>query len=580
MYISVMGQIKTWVFLGKMSFWLYKATNFSWIIPDHLICQRLHRVTRFFGTISYSDVTMCTKMITNHSKYGRLNDALHLFDQMPVRDTIAWNSIVKGCLDCGDLSMGRKLFDEMPERNVISWTTMISGYMRFGYVELAERLFKEMPFKDVAVWNSMVYGYFSNGRVGEAVKVFEEMPCRNVISWTSMISGLDQVGRSVDALSVFKRMVGDGIEPSASASIFPCLITACASSRAIELGTQIHARIVKLGCVDEEYITSSLITFYATCKQPENSSKIFRVYVHDSVVVWTSLLTGYNLNLMHNDSLTIFTDMIKLGILPNESSFTSVLNSCCALTSLDIGKVVHAEAIKLGFEASAFVGNSLVTLYSKCGGILDALKAFEGIRVKNLVSWNSIIVGSAQHGCANWVFTLFAQILRAGVEPDEITFTGLLNAASHSGVFLKGKRFFQFFTKYSLLKMNVQHYACMVDIMCRSGELDKAEDFINNMPIKPNSLVLLNLLNACRTHSDIEIAERVSKYILDLDPHCSAAYTLLSNLYASAGRWNDVSRVRSQMKRRKLAKQEGSSWLNQHDGHPDVLSGNLSHHPI
>ncbi|KNA05542.1 hypothetical protein SOVF_189340 [Spinacia oleracea] len=494
---------------------------------------------------------------------------------MPFRDTISWNSIVKGCLDCGNLTMARNLFDEMPERNVVSWTTMISGYMRFGKVEVAEGLFKEMCFRDVAVWNSMIYGYFSNGRVCEAVKVFEEMPCRNIISWTSMISGLDQNGRSVDALRIFKKMVGYGIEPTAST--FPCLITACANSMAIELGTQIHARVVKLGCVGEEFIASSFITFYANCKQPENSSKIFKENVHDSVVVWTSLLTGYSSNSKHSDAFAVFNDMIKLGIIPNESSFTSVLNSCCALMSLGKGQVVHAEVIKLGFEVSSFVGNSLVTLYSRCGSILDAIKAFERIKVKNLVSWNSIIVGSAHHGCANCVFTLLAQILRTGVEPDEITLTGLLTAASHSGMFLKGRQFFHFFSKYTLIKMNVQHYACVVDIMCRSGELDEAEDFIKNMPIKANSPLLLNLLTACQTHSNIEIAERVSKYILDLDPHCSAVYTLLSNLYASAGRWSDVSRVRTQMKRGKIGKQEGWSWLHQHEEQPDVQSGNISH---
>lgn len=544
----------------KMSLSIPKTTRFCWSILGHVTYQNLEKSPQY-RTISYSNVNMCTKMINNHTKNGRLKDALNLFYQMPVRDTIAWNSILKGCLDCENLTIAQKLFDKMPERNVVSWTTMINGYMQFGKVDVAEGLFNEMSVRDVAVWNSMIYGYFTNGRVWEAVKVFEKMPCRNIISWTSMISGLDQNGRSVDALRIFKKMVGYSIEPTAST--FPCLITACANSMAIELGTQIHARIVKLGCIIEEFIASSFITFYANCKQPEYASKIFRENVHDSVVVWTSLLTGYSLNSKHDEALTVFSDMIKMGVLPNESSFTSVLNSCCALMSLGRGQVVHAEAVKLGLETSTFVGNSLVTLYSRGGSILNALKAFDSIKVKNLVSWNSIIAGSAQHGYAVWVFTLFAQILRAGVEPDEITFTGLLYAASHSGMTLKGRHFFQFFSKYTPIKMNDQHYACMVDIMCRCGELDEAEDFIKSMPMKANSVVMLNLLSTCQTHSNIEIAERVSKNILDVDPHCSAAYTLLSNLYASAGRWSDVSRVRSQMKRRKIEKQEAYSWLNQ-----------------
>ncbi|CAO2840474.1 unnamed protein product [Amaranthus hypochondriacus] len=543
------------------NFPLSYTIRFCRTMSTYVTEKRLRRTSQSFGMVPHSNVSMCTKMITNHTKYGRLRDALHVFDQMPIRDTIAWNSIIKGCLDCDNLSMARKFFYEMPDKNVVSWTTMINGYMQFGKVEVAEGLFKEMSFKDVVVWNSMIHGYFINGSVTDAVKMFEDMPCRNVVSWTSMISGLDQNGRSADALRIFKQMVSCGIETTAT--MFSCLITACANSMAVELGTQIHARIVKLGCIIEEFISSSLITFYANCKQPENSRKIFMENVHYSVVVWTSLLTGYSLNSKYDQALTVFSDMTKMGIFPNESSFTSVLNSCCSLMSLGKGQIVHGEVIKLGFEASAFVGNSLVTLYSRCGNIEDAIKAFKRIHVKNLVTWNSIIVGSAQHGRVLWAFILFAQMLRAGVEPDAITLTGLLYAIDHSGMFLKGRQFFQYFGKYTSIELNAQHFGCMVDILCRSGELVEAEEFINTMPVKANSLMLLNLLGACRTHSNIEIAERVSKYILDLDPHCNAAHTILSNIYASAERWNDVSRVRLQMKSRNIATQGGCSWLNE-----------------
>ncbi|KAL9232238.1 hypothetical protein vseg_007368 [Gypsophila vaccaria] len=516
-----------------------------------------------------------TKRITGYCKTRRLEDALHMFDEMPERDTVAWNIMIKGCLDCGDWVTGSRLFEQMPERNVVSWTTMINGYMKVGRVEVAERLFREMPVRDVAVWNAMIHGYFMNCRVEEAVEVFSVMPRRNVISWTSMVSGLDQNGRGFEALRLFKRMVGDGVEPTGST--LSCLVTACVNVMAVELGTQIHGRIVKLGYVWDEFVASSLITLYANCKRLDDSRRVFLEKVHDSVVVWTSLLTGYSLNSMHDDALTVFYDMTKMGVSPNESSFTSVLNACCSLMSLVRGQAIHANAMKLGFVESAFVGNSLVTLYSRCGNIRESVNAFEEIKVKNLVSWNSIIVGCAQHGCSAWALIFFAQMMRLEVEPDEITLTGLLHSASHSGMFLKGRRVFTYFHKYTPSKPNLQHYACMVDIICRSGNLDEAEEFIKNMPIKPNSLVLLQLLSACGVHSNIEIAERVSKHILLLDPQCSAAYTLLSNLYASAGRWNDVSRIRSEMKSKYITKEGGHSWVNQGGEKITVLSGQRCH---
>ncbi|KAK9706903.1 hypothetical protein RND81_07G159700 [Saponaria officinalis] len=550
----------------------FSTTNLRSTNSRHI---KTHMLADMFEKSPYSNTHLHTKIISGYCKNRKLKDALQLFDKMPVRDTVAWNCMIKGCLDCGDLVTGSKLFDQMPERNVVSWTTMINGYMKLGRVEVAVGLFEEMPSRDVAVWNAMIHGYFLNCRVDEAIRVFEMMPYRNVISWTSMISGLDQNGRSFEALRLFKQMVGDGNEPTEST--FACLITACVNVKAVELGTQIHGRSVKLGYVWDEFVASSLITLYANCKRLDDSRRVFDEKVHDSVVVWTSLLTGYSSNSMHDNALTVFSGMTKMGVSPNESSFTSVLNSCCLLMSLDRGQVIHANATKLGFVASAFVGNSLVTLYSKCGSIQEAVNAFEEIKVKNLVSWNSIIVGCAQHGRSVCAHIFFAQMIRFEVEPDEITLTGLLHCASHSGMFLKGRRIFTYFHKYTASKLNLQHYACMVDIICRSGNLDEAEEFVKNMPIKPNSLVLLQLLSACGVHSNIEIAERVSRHILVLDPQCSAAYTLLSNLYASAGRWNDVSRIRSEMKSKNVTKQGGHSWVNQGGEKLTVLSAQRCH---
>ncbi|KAJ8549390.1 hypothetical protein K7X08_033097 [Anisodus acutangulus] len=279
-----------------------------------------------------------------------------------------------------------------------------------------------MPQRDVAAWNAMIYGYFENGRVDEAVKLFEVMPYRNVISWTSVISGLDQHGRSDETLLTFKKMLGFFVEPNSST--FASVITACANARDLGLGSEIHAYVVKLGYLYDTYVTASLITLYANCMHVNDSYKVFSERSHTNVVVWTSLLTGYGLNYNHNEALKVFGDMIRIGLLPNQSSFTSALNSSCEMESIDLGREIHGVAVKLGLNTDAFVGNSLVVLYSKCGNINDGLVVFKEIPEKNIVSWNSIIVGCAQHGYGNWALTLYAQMVRSRVDMDDITFTG------------------------------------------------------------------------------------------------------------------------------------------------------------
>ncbi|KAL9159420.1 hypothetical protein ABFS82_08G132600 [Erythranthe guttata] len=458
---------------------------------------------RHFKEPPSHDVYLSTKMISSHVENYRLADALHLFDETSEKDTVMWNLMIKGCVTCGNLDMGLRLFNEMPEKNVISWTTVINAFLKYGMIEEAKGLFRKMPVRDTASWNAMVHGFFVNRRVEEAIKLFEEMPDRNVISWTTMISGLDQHGRSDEALSYFVKMVGFGIEECA---------------------------------------------------------KAFNEKFHPNVVVWTSLLTGYGANGKHENALGVFSNMIRVGIIPNQSSFTSALNSSREIEAFDWGKGIHCGAFKMGLENDVFVGNSLVVLYTKCGNILDGVAAFKEISDKNLVSWNSIIVGCSQHGQGEWALAFFTQMAKTGLNPDEITFTGLLNSCSHSGKFRKGRQIFECLTRYSKVEVKIEHYACMVDILCRSGELDEAERLVKEMPMEANLSVWLALLSGCRgPQADLEIAERAAKRIFCIDPKCGAAYVLMSNIYASAGKWNEVARIRRKMKEVGTVKQPGYS---------------------
>lgn len=545
--------------VGLMTYTKLTTPSYKSLLSDHLRNQKLNEARLVFNEIPFPSVSLYTMMITGYSRQHRLDDALKLFYEMPVKDTVCWNSMMKGCLDCGDLSKAKELFDGMPGKSVVSWTTIMNGFLQFGEVQMAERLFRKMPVRDVAVWNSMVHGYFSNGRVEDAKNLFKLMPCKNVISWTSMIAGLDQNGRTDEALLLFWEMMGSGVQPTLTT--FVSVVTACANLLRLHLGVQIHGQIVKLGYCFDEFVAASLITLYANCKQMENSYKVFKESLHKNVVVWTALLTGYGLNCEHEEALKVFRDMMKLGVLPNQSSFTSALNSCCGLEDLDRGKEIHTTAIKIGFENDVFVGNSLIVLHTKCGNINDGVAIFKRIGDKNIVSWNSTIVGCAQHGCGMWALTLFNQMIRTGVNPDEITFTGLLSACSHSGMLQKARRFFKFFSQHKCVEVKLEHYACMVDVLGRCGKLEEAEELIKNMPVQANKMVWLTLLSACQMHSNLDVAERAAKSIDDLEPDCSDAFVMLSNLYASANRWSDVARIREKMKHSGTVRQPGSSWV-------------------
>lgn len=547
----------------------------SFPVPDLLKNQTFGRARR--DGIPSPDVRSCTRMIAGYARNGRLVEALQLFEVMPVRDVISWNIMIKACLDCSELELAWKLFVEMPEKTVVSWTTMINGFFKFGRVDMAERFFNLLPTRDLATYNAMLHGYFSNCRVDDAMRFFERMPCPDVISWTSVIGGLHQNGRSWEALLVFRKMAKSGV--FLTSSTIACVLSACGNASAFLLGLQIHGLILKWGFCFNEFISSALITFYSASKHMDKATKVFSsVELSKNVVIWTALLTGFGSNNKHEDSLRIFANMFRVGIIPNQSSFSSVLNSCCGLEALDRGREIHAPAIKLNLVEDIFVCNSLIVMYSKCGSMNDCIALFNRAGDKNLVTWNAAISGCAQHGRGIQGLALFAMMLRAGMEPDEFTFTALLSACSHSGLLQKGRDLFEYFSREdAFVELKHEHYSCMVDLLGHCGKLDEAEELIKNMPLKPNSIVWLALLSAGRMHSNLDVSERAMSQILKIDPHLSAAYVLMSNLYASVNKWKEVSRLRFIMKRKGIVKQAGNSWVTLKGKRHVFLSGDRSH---
>jgi pentatricopeptide repeat protein len=179
----------------------------------------------------------------------------------------------------------------------------------------------------------------------------------------------------------------------------------------------------------------------------------------------------------------------------------------------------------------------------------------------DIVSWNSMIAGYAQHGYGKEALELSEQMKQLGMEPDGITLVSVLTACNHTGLVDKGRHYFYSMINDSSVMPRGEHYACMVDLLGRFGHLDEAEDFVNKMPVEPNAAVWGALLGACITHGNVQLGERAAEHLFKLQPENPATYVAMSNIYASSGRWGDASRMRKMMRKMGLKKQPGYSWI-------------------
>eukprot|EP01018_Ginkgo_biloba_P030859 Gb_11981 [translate_table: standard] len=409
----------------------------------------------------------------------------------------------------------------------------------------------------------------------DAHKLFDKIIEPNVVSWTAMIAGYAQHGRVEEALKLFCRMQQAGSMPNQYT--FGSVLKGCANLAAAEQGQQIHAHVVKFGLESEIFAGSALVDMYAKCRNTKDARTVFDKLRERDEVSWSGMIGAYAQNGCSEEALKLFYRMKEVGVRMSPFALSSVLRACANIAANEQGKQVHVHTIYTGLDTNVFVGSALVDMYAKCGTIEHARLVFDKLPEPNLVSWNSIIIGYAQHGYGKEVIDLFDQMQHAGMKPDEITFIGVLSACAHVGLVNKGCCYFDSMKQDHGIAPRVDHYTCMVGLLGRAGRLVEAEALIKEMPFQPDSVVWRALLSACTIHGNMEIGKRVAQCILELEPRDHASSVMLSNIYAAAGRWDEVASVRKLMRDRGVKKEAGCSWIEVKNQVHSFMVGDILH---
>ncbi|URD85603.1 PPR repeat [Musa troglodytarum] len=289
--------------------------------------------------------------------------------------------------------------------------------------------------------------------------------------------------------------------------------------------------------------------------------RIFDQMPEKNVVSWNAMLAGYIRCLQIDEAYQLFMMMRKEGKDPDWSTFACALSGCANLAALQVGTQLHNLLLKSGHIIDIFAGNALITMYARCGRILTARQVFDEMVSVDLVSWNSLIAGHALNGYAKAAISIFQEMKKNGVAPDEVTFIGLLSACSHAGMVDDGLELFYSMSRDYPITPVAEHYACVVDLLGRAGRLGEALKLVKGMPIKANAGIWGSLLGACRMHKNPEVANVAAEKLFEFEPHTTSNYVLLSNIHAEAGSWGEVERVRVLMKERGVWKQPARSWI-------------------
>lgn len=429
---------------------------------------------------------------------------------------------------------------------------------------------------NVYVCNTLMRLYSVCGFVDDVQKVFDECPDRDLVSWTTLIQAFTKARLYRKGVGAFMEMCD--LKLRADGRILVVVLSACANLGDLNLGRKVHSYIRhNIDMNADVFVGNALIYMYLKCDDSNSGYKVFDEMPVRNVVTWNAMISGLAYQGRYREALDMFRRMQSTGPKPNEVTLVGVLNSCANLGVLELGKWVHAYMRRNHILADKFVGNALLDMYAKCGRIDEAFRVFESMKRRDVYSYTAMIVGMALHGEANWAFHVFSEMLRVGIEPNEVTFLGLLMACSHGGFVVEGKKYFFDMLNTYKLRPQVEHYGCMIDLLGRAGLVNEAEGIIHSMEIRPDAFAWGALLGACRIHGNVDLGERVMQKLMDLDPDENGTYVLMTNLYSSVHRWKDALKLRKTMKSKKMRKTPGCSLIEVDGVVHEFCKGDKSH---
>ncbi|CAI8598484.1 unnamed protein product [Vicia faba] len=516
----------------------HKSSNFLKTVHAHFLKLGLNTYT-YLGN----------RCIDLYTEYGHINDALKVFEDISYKNSTSWNICLKGLFKSGQIGKARHMFDEMPVRDVVSWNTMISGYASCGFSSHALELFVEMQsvgvrpsvftfsiltsvvlspchakevhgrmirswmdLSNVVIGNSLITMYAKFGLVDYSFGVVFSMKQLDVISWNSLIWACHRAGRQELALEQF------------------CCL------RAAEL-------------LPDQFTCSSLMSVCSSLRDLEKD--------------WTTLC----------DALQLFVLTLRKNIRPTEYTVSCLLSSVSVFLPVELGNQIHALVPKLGFQSDTVVANSLVDMYAKFGFIDDALNIFNEMKAKDLVSWNTIMMGLSYNGRVSVTMDLFKEMIREGMRPDQITFKAVLLACNYGSLVNEGTKIFSLMEMEFGVKPEEEHYSYVVEIVCRAGKVKEAIDIVEKMSCGTTPDIWRSIISACARYGDLQATEIVATKIMERSPQTSLPYLVLAQVYQMSGRWESTVRVRKAMQHRGSKELIGYSWVgikNHLEGNTDI----------
>ncbi|KAI3736701.1 hypothetical protein L2E82_26676 [Cichorium intybus] len=587
------------------------------LIDMYAKCSLVDDACEIFDGSVCPDTVSWTAMIAGYVQAGFPEKALRLFKDMlklgHTPDQVAFVTVISACMKSGHLDDARHLFDQMPNPNDVAWNVMVSGHAQEGYYDVAIEYFQDMTrfelkptrstlasvlsaiastfdldlgsqvhahatkrglSSNVYVGSSLINMYAKCQETGPARSVFDSLDEKNIVLWNTMLGGYSQNKDSHQVIDLFVNMRHSGFQPDEFT--YTSVLSASSSLKDPEIGKQLHSLVIKNKFHMNLFVGNALVDMYAKSNSLHDAIKQFNMIKNRDNVSWNAIIVGPVQEEEEEFAFIMFQRMRNDGIAPDEACFASILSACANIQSLSKGKQLHSLLVKYNLETSLYAGSSLLDMYSKCHVVSDAQKVFDSIPVKSAASINALISGYSENNIELSV-NLFRKMQSQRVNPSVVTLVSILDGCSEPSKLNLGRQIHNLAIKYgfesefltvSLLVMYFNSgtesdamvvfsespipktkilWTAVISGLAQNDSGDEAIAIYKEMRREnamPDQATFVSVLKACATSASIQDGRRVHALVFhtgfDLDESTGSA---LVDMYAKCGDVSSSSQV-------------------------------------
>ncbi|EFJ06468.1 hypothetical protein SELMODRAFT_135370 [Selaginella moellendorffii] len=483
-------------------------------------------------------------------------------------DRLLLNCVVEAYGKCGCVKDARLVFSSIRHPNVYSWTILLAAYAQNGHHKTVLELLRQMDLLgvwpnavtlatvigavselgdwdearkiharaaatcqltyDVVLVTALIDMYAKCGDIFHAEVVFDQARNKDLACCNAMISAYIQLGYTVDAVSTFNRIQPSGLQPNQVT--YALLFRACATNGVYSDARVAHMCFILSKLRPDVVVNTALVSMYSRCGSLEDARRVFDRMPGKNVVTWNVMIAGYAQEGYTDEALQLYVSMEAAGVEPDEITFVNVLESCSLAEHLAAGRDIHKHVVDAGYDSSLTVLSALITMYSACGSLGDAVDVFhKGVTThSSVISWTAMLTALTRNGEGRSALALFRKMDLEGVKANVVTFVSTIDACSSIGALVEGHAIFERVIVTGYL-IDVVLGTSLINLYGKCGRLDYALEVFHHLSFK--NIVTWNTILAASSQNGEETLSAELLQEMDLDGAQPNEMTLLNMLF-------------------------------------------------